>query len=432
MDLQEARAQFKKLLGNRQSARTNPSAVPQPELAQALQRSGMKMWKMLRAGAPFNERCSWINSLPSVTQLNEAQREWAESMLEELKEDVKTARKLATLKDGQSIAGQIDSPMTYFLEQLLALDASNRLQMNDVDGACVSAEAILVLYQTPKSTAVQLMSFGWSSNHANITLERILAQGRAGDSQLQALQNRLKNQDFHSDLSEIITEVEYYLEQTFNPAGQLASGLVTGNRSLNQIFWFPSGQDFAILTQGNARRQQAETLRYFSEVLGRGLRDPRIPGVAAATVGLMTNSAFLQRMRTSLEAEFAGRCQSEAYRRCAIVALALERYRLKYGRWPEALKDLIPDFIEKIPVDPYDGNPIRYTKLADGVLVYSVGVDGVDNGGNVHPLKQFVSAGFDLGFRLWDPASRRQPAPSPIAPPPPGSPPLRSFSRARY
>jgi hypothetical protein len=39
-------------------------------------------------------------------------------------------------------------------------------------------------------------------------------------------------------------------------------------------------------------------------------------------------------------------------------------------------------------------------------VIYSVGLDRVDDGGNVkgNPM----TAGSDLGFRLWDPDRRRQ------------------------
>jgi hypothetical protein len=33
----------------------------------------------------------------------------------------------------------------------------------------------------------------------------------------------------------------------------------------------------------------------------------------------------------------------------AIVAVVAERYRLKHGRWPRALTDLVPEFLQKVP-----------------------------------------------------------------------------------
>ena len=47
--------------------------------------------------------------------------------------------------------------------------------------------------------------------------------------------------------------------------------------------------------------------------------------------------------------------------------------------------------------------------------LYTVGKDGVDNGGNVD-VANVYDAGADIGIRLWDPAKRRQP-PVPAVPP---------------
>jgi hypothetical protein len=41
--------------------------------------------------------------------------------------------------------------------------------------------------------------------------------------------------------------------------------------------------------------------------------------------------------------------------------------------------------------------PLRFWPLPDGLVIYSVGLDGVDNGGNLDPDNPFAS-GIDLGF----------------------------------
>jgi hypothetical protein len=68
---------------------------------------------------------------------------------------------------------------------------------------------------------------------------------------------------------------------------------------------------------------------------------------------------------------------------CAETALAIERYRLKYGRLPDSLDRLVGEFIDKVPLDPFDGKPMRYRKLEGdgGYTLYIIGEDGVDDGG---------------------------------------------------
>jgi type II secretory pathway pseudopilin PulG len=73
----------------------------------------------------------------------------------------------------------------------------------------------------------------------------------------------------------------------------------------------------------------------------------------------------------------------EARRRAALVAVAIERYRLQHdGRPPERLDALIPQFLAEVPTDPFDGQPLRYQNRENGYVVYSIGADGADDGGS--------------------------------------------------
>lgn len=65
-------------------------------------------------------------------------------------------------------------------------------------------------------------------------------------------------------------------------------------------------------------------------------------------------------------------------------AIAVKRYEMRHGTPPPTLADLVPEFLARIPLDYMDGQPLRYrVNPAGGVtLLYSVGEDGVDNGGD--------------------------------------------------
>jgi hypothetical protein len=83
------------------------------------------------------------------------------------------------------------------------------------------------------------------------------------------------------------------------------------------------------------------------------------------------------------------RCaQVEAKRRLAITAVALRRFQLSRGRWPQELAELSPGFLRRVPLDCMEGQPLKYRRNADGTFtLYSVGVDGLDNGGDPKPRK---------------------------------------------
>ncbi len=103
--------------------------------------------------------------------------------------------------------------------------------------------------------------------------------------------------------------------------------------------------------------------------------------------------------------------RSVAEARCLVVGLACERFRLKHERWPKTLAEIPKELLETIPLDPFDGQPLRYKRLLDGIVVYSIGTNREDEGGDFsHKNPPGPSA--DEGFRLWNTNERRKPVPA--------------------
>jgi hypothetical protein len=68
--------------------------------------------------------------------------------------------------------------------------------------------------------------------------------------------------------------------------------------------------------------------------------------------------------------------------RLAIAVAGLERHRLATGRYPKSLDDLVPRWVPAVPLDPMDGQPLRYRLNADGTFtLYSVGPNHDDDHG---------------------------------------------------
>ena len=62
--------------------------------------------------------------------------------------------------------------------------------------------------------------------------------------------------------------------------------------------------------------------------------------------------------------------------RLGMTALALEQFRAAHdNRYPDALAELTPDYLTSTPVDPFDGQPLRFRNKAGGYLLYSIGPD---------------------------------------------------------
>jgi hypothetical protein len=86
----------------------------------------------------------------------------------------------------------------------------------------------------------------------------------------------------------------------------------------------------------------------------------------------------------------------------ARTAIALERYRLAHGNYPESLDALAPQFMEKVPHDIIGGGPLHYRRTDDGQFVlYSVGWNEKDDGGVVSLTKTYRLPDIDNGDWVW-------------------------------
>ena len=85
----------------------------------------------------------------------------------------------------------------------------------------------------------------------------------------------------------------------------------------------------------------------------------------------------------------------------AVLACALERFRLAHGQFPEKLDDLKPDFISTLPHDVLTGADYKYRRNENGSFVlYSVGWNEKDDGG-ITALKD-KSMDMTQGDWVWE------------------------------
>ena len=64
------------------------------------------------------------------------------------------------------------------------------------------------------------------------------------------------------------------------------------------------------------------------------------------------------------------------------LGFALAAYRAEHRTYPERLAELAPQYLAKVPVDIFaNDGPLHYKRQAAGYLLYSVGINGKDDGG---------------------------------------------------
>lgn len=82
----------------------------------------------------------------------------------------------------------------------------------------------------------------------------------------------------------------------------------------------------------------------------------------------------------------------EAFMGTGKIALACKIYKNREGHFPEDVSALIPDILEKAPLDPFTGDPYIYKLQDDGFIVYSMGSNERDDGGRAtYQITQLVA-----------------------------------------
>lgn len=92
-------------------------------------------------------------------------------------------------------------------------------------------------------------------------------------------------------------------------------------------------------------------------------------------VGTLLNEMTLSSRRALL----TRKCQENVALRATRVVLALRAFHMSQGRNPQSLVELLPDYLEAIPLDDFDGEPLRYSPTRK--VIYSIGPDLTDDGG---------------------------------------------------
>jgi hypothetical protein len=380
-----------------------------------------------RPGAPEVDRVGEaIASLPPQIRLDDAVARDLRAALRLAEPALVEARKLKSLSVGRYpvtwtadiIGSKLYSQEPRAIAELLEHEALAQAEEGKPAEALATARGVIVAGRSfgDEPLVISLLIRQVILAQAARSIERTLAQGVPAADELRKTQELLEDEVSQPVLlnalrgergatQRLIDLVKLSTGRRFSQALRSGSGGLRGLLDLN--------------APQRVRELQARTLRAETECIEAAklpvedqvrafarLR-PKEP-VADNDIAGSTAKALVKM------AESSHRTQSIL--RCAIACLALERYRSEKGTWPERLDDLAPAYLQAVPLDPYDGRQLRYKRLADGVLVYSIGPDGQDDGGAMN-RKNPVAKETDLGFRLWDVNQRRQPSAEVLPPP---------------
>jgi hypothetical protein len=364
------------------------------------------------------------NGLSPEVQLNEQQRKALQAEMAKVPRAFAEARKLKDLPRGRhdvKHTKNILAPLppyqmdTLLVAKLLDWDVQLLAQDNDGDAAVDSCRAIL---NTGRSFGddPSLMSFLVRQAIHNIavgTVQRTLAQTEPSPAALRELQ-RLLEDEVAVPLAWIAARGERASSDRLMNAVQTgdvdywafrgSSGLSKVNLFDLQMMCFP----------GALARTRTAWLRFTTQLveatkLPTYQQLPRLRELQKEEPQLA-----LQQFPGILIRYFLDSGKEQAQLRCALVAVAAERYRREHGRWPESCAALVTaGLLKEVPTGPFDGRPVRLRRLDDRLVVYTANENGKDNGGNVTPAPR-NAGGLDLGIQLWDVPHRRQPPRPPV------------------
>ena len=92
--------------------------------------------------------------------------------------------------------------------------------------------------------------------------------------------------------------------------------------------------------------------------------------------------------------------RGEAQLHLAVPHLAAHAYWQNEGKPPAILDALVPDYLAEVPTDPFSGKPLQSSARDGEFVVYSVGPDGVDDGGKDIGVPFEQGAKGDIAVRL--------------------------------
>jgi hypothetical protein len=281
------------------------------------------------------------------------------------------------------------------IADLLTYDVLLRLHDKDVEGALDSCRSLVNLARSFGDTpdfVTQTLRMELRSSACRL-IERTLAQGRPSPAGLAALQKLLEDEEAEPLFLHGARGMRAWLDETIAAVGD---GRITAKE-------FPGWAASSM-----AASMRPATLRTGTKLV-EAAKLPAHEQAAAIAQALPkpNESPWLARVYIWPKIEKVtsdlsrNQWRTQADLRSTIVALAAERYRQARGAWPNSPAELLPAYLKAVPLDPYDGQPVRWRRVGDGLAIYCVGLDRTDDEGKLD-RDGTAPTGTDVGVQMWN------------------------------
>jgi hypothetical protein len=236
------------------------------------------------------------------------------------------------------------------------------------------------------------------------SLERCLAQGRVSDARLADALKHLAEESGQPHLTIGLRGERAFVHRLFEKA---KADDLTEPEMEAANYWLANPLRFC-LDGFTHDGQHARSLQYFNELMANGELplDRRLKALTDLKARFEANSHnhLLTDVHFFMD-DFVAMTQMQV----AQPGIAVERYRLRFGRWPDSLDEVVSaKLLTSVPVDPYSGQALRYRKLPESVIVFSVGPTRGYNGEYLDRSSPHLTIWGLHGFVLWDENRRGQ------------------------
>jgi hypothetical protein len=221
------------------------------------------------------------------------------------------------------------------------------------------------------------------------TVWMLLDSHEAGERDLARVQTRLADLYVrHSSLLDLTGDTAVWLamiQRTFTDDGSGNGRVLKQGLPLAASGW-KDGLT-SLLSFGYPDRREMISLieRYCSEyqlALETPPSDPQYEARQARWQALAGESFLLSVSAPAMERMVALVWRVTASRRALLTTVAVLRYGKDHGVYPATLDTLVADgYMKELPIDPYSGKAFGYRVTGDDFLLYSWGLNLVDDGG---------------------------------------------------
>jgi hypothetical protein len=296
------------------------------------------------------------------------------------------------------------------ITRLLALRASAELALRNATAAADDVQLIIVLANSVRDEPFQ--SSQWARYNMLANARQIIWEGLAdrrwSAAQLENLQVRLQELSLLGNLQRPLRLEQASINELFVALHHNAAivrpwrfGPGFGNSVLPYFLWLmPSGWMF---------QEQVSYHHAFEDKLLPALdtESGRIQPGLFHNLGQNTSAFWNHRLLCDVllhgvESLVTGAALAQTGKNQALLACALERYRLANGQYPETLGALSPQYLAAIPADVVTGQPMKYRRLeGDKFQLYSIGWNEKDDGGKVLMNPDGKSLNVNEGDWVW-------------------------------